>query len=132
MEEIFNWFKESRPIVAIIGILVLFWFSFNTVKITLRNYELAQQIDNLEEEIAVLELENQNFKFQINYYQTDAYLDLEARDKLNVVSPGERLLILPDDRYDGVSVSTESEASDESQVKQNFDEWMNFFFGANG
>lgn len=130
MEDIFNWFRESRTTVGILGVILLFWLSYNTVIIILKNYELAQQIAQLEDEISLLELENQNFKFQINYYQTDAFLDLEARDKLSKVGSGESIVVLPDDRYDNLELGSTTNGNVESQIKLNLDEWKKFLFGA--
>lgn len=122
--------QESKILVAIVGSLLVVWFGYNTTLSILRNYELAQKIDDLENEIAILELENQNLKFQIGYYKTDAFLELEARDKLSKVAAGEKLLILPENRYDAIAEAPDNTIQDKtSQISENLSAWTNFLFG---
>ena len=123
--------QESKIIVAVVGSLLVVWFGYNTTISILRNYELAQKVEQLEDEIAILQLENQNLKFQIGYYGTDAFLELEARDKLNKVARGEKLLILPKDRYNNLETAESSTVSDDetSQLRDNLSEWTDFLFG---
>lgn len=124
--------QQSKTVIAIIGVLLVVWLGYNTTKVILRNYELSQKIDDLENEIAVLELENQNLEFQIGYFKTDAYLELEARDKLTKVSSGEKLLVLPDDRYDSIQTeSLPSESTQDLEAVSNFKAWLDFLVGGN-
>ncbi|MDR0955863.1 MAG: septum formation initiator family protein [Candidatus Nomurabacteria bacterium] len=101
-----------------------------------KNYQLQQQVDqgNLENQVA--DLQNQNLQLQQSYYQTDEYLELQARDKLNKALPGEHLVILPktgssdqstEDVLDNVdSTAQTTQAVDNST---NFEKWMRFLFG---
>ena len=124
--------QQSKTVIAVVGVLLVVWLGYNTTKVILRNYELTQKIEDLENEIAVLQLENQNLEFQIGYFQTDAYLELEARDKLTKVADGEKLLVLPDGRYD--SLQTESlpgQSTQELEAVSNFKAWVEFLVGGN-
>lgn len=121
--------QQSKNFIAIVGLLLVVWLGYNTTRVILRNYELVQQINKLEDEIAVLELENQNLEYQIGYYGTDAFLELEARDKLQKVEPGERILVLPDDRYDNLIVQNEETADSELPAVSNFHAWWDFLTG---
>lgn len=122
-------FSKNKSLLGIIGVLVVIWFGFNTTKIIFKNFDLVQEIEQLEQEIAILELQNANLKFQIGYYKTDAYTEIQARDKLGLVAVGEKLLILPEDRYDDLLPKAGSDA--EPVAITNFNAWMEFLFGKN-
>ena len=88
-------FSQNKSFLGIIGVLIVIWFGFNTTKSIFKNFDLVQEIEQLQQEIAILELENANLKFRIGYYRTDAYTEIQARDKLGLVAKGEKLFILP-------------------------------------
>jgi len=122
--------QQSKNFVAFLGILLVIWLGYNTTRVILRNYELVQIVDNLENEIAVLQLENANLSFEIGYYGTDAFLELEARDKLSKVASGERVLVLPRDRYENLVVQGDIIKTDDSPpAVSNFNAWMDFLVG---
>ncbi len=68
---------------------------WNTVTAMQRNYRLQQRFANLESEVELLDLENQNLKYNIMYLRTDSYLELAARDKFNKAAAGETMVYLP-------------------------------------
>jgi len=122
--------QQSRNFIALIGILLVVWLGYNTTRVILRNYELVQIVDNLENEITVLQLENANLEFEIGYYSTDAFLELQARDKLSKVAKGEKVLVLPRDRYDNLVVDNNQAQTDDSPpAVSNFNAWLDFLSG---
>jgi len=130
MQEWFYKLQNSKNLIAVVGILLVVWLGYNTTRVILRNYDLTKTIEKLNDEIAVLQLVNENLQFEIGYYGTDAFLELEARDKLAKVGPGERLLVLPKNRYKNLIVSNEKINTDDSPPAiSNFNEWMDFLIG---
>ena len=117
-------------VMAVFGLLglSLIW---NTTRVIYRNYELQQQVDQLTAEIEVVEIENQNLTYNIEYYQTDSFLELEAREKFNKARPGEKLVLLPKDfSLPDQESSTPAETDDQPQYRSNFSAWWEFLFGA--
>jgi cell division protein FtsB len=126
----FRQLLESAQLSVIIAAIIGVSLIWSTIKAVQRNYELQGQVDALEEEIAVLELENQNLKLGIEYYKTDTFLELEARQKFNKAAPGEGVLLLP---KDGDGPEAEQDLSDtQEEEKSNFEQWKYFLFGRNG
>jgi cell division protein FtsB len=127
--------KNHKPFISadliVMAAFVLLGFSmiWNTTKVIYRNYELQQQVDELEAEIAVLDIENQNLKFNIEYYKTDTFLELEAREKFNKAKSGESVALLPKDLSVQQDQKPDIEEFKSSQFKSNFSAWWEFLFG---
>ena len=124
-KSLFSSVQFTFVIVAIIA-ASLIW---STVKAVQKNYELQAQVDQLEEEIAILELENENLQLGISYYDTDAYLELEARKKFNKASSGENVLLLPKDGDGAVEDAPIEESQAQEEELSNFAQWKYFLFG---
>jgi cell division protein FtsB len=121
---------ELNQIVQVVGIIVAMSLIYNTVRVVQKNYGLQQQVDRLKDEIAIIELENQQFKYNIEYYKTDAYLELAAREKFNKKAPGERVVALPKIDYpDQIKTEAEQKQELKPQYQSNLDQWLYFLFG---
>lgn len=75
-----------------IVVLAIAWSGAKTVQ---SNYELQKKIVRIQQENTVLGLLNQNIGLQNEYYKTNQYLDLSARQNLGLAAPGEKVLIVP-------------------------------------
>ena len=133
MKDLASKFLDSRNAVTGLFLVVALSLMFNPLKVVQRNYELQQQVDQLQDEVALVAVQNQNLKYNIEFYKTDAYLEAEAKRRLNLAAPGERVILLPKDG------DLEQEALDDTftepedprpQYQENFDKWMIFLFGS--
>src|SRR5687767_9336594 len=80
--------------LVFLGIIVLL-VSWSGVKVIQTNYQLQKQIAQLEQQVAVAELENQNLRLKNQYYNTDQFLELAARRQFGKAAPGETLVVVP-------------------------------------
>ena len=83
-------FYKTIFIFAAVG-----YFLFLTYKSVLYNYNTNKKIDSLNEEIALLEIEEEYLANLNVYYQTDSYKELEARRKLGLKGSGETVIKIP-------------------------------------
>lgn len=114
--------------VVLIGatLLALSW-AWSTVNVLSKNYNLERQVQQASLDNQVMELQNQNLKLEQAYYQTDEYLELQARKLLNKANPGEHLVILSQTKSED---ENDSDSYDSTEVdKSNFEQWMDFLFG---
>lgn len=100
IQNIFN-SKEARQladvrnvVLYVFGVLVLAiaWSSARTVQ---NNYQLQRKIAELEQQNRVLSLQNGNTYLQNQFYETEEYLELSARQNLGLAAPGEKVLNVP-------------------------------------
>lgn len=88
-------FGDIRNIVMYLFVLIVLAIAWSSVKTIQSNYELQKQISALKQQNQVIELSNQNIKLQNQYYQTDQYLELAARQSLGLAAPGEKIMVIP-------------------------------------
>jgi cell division protein FtsB len=109
----------------ILGILALLYLIFLTGRSAYQNWQTNQEVKKLKVEIETLEVENQNLQNLIAYYQTQSFKEKEARRKLGLVKPDEKVVIISKEQAPSKK-STESIS--EEPKKPNYILWWQFFF----
>jgi cell division protein FtsB len=121
----------------IFGIVVvaIAWSGAKTVQ---NNYELQKQIETLNQQNAVLKLQNDNTALQNEYYQTDQYLELSARENLGLAAPGEKVMLVPKStalKYVNPSLGSQNNAISSAAADnrpayvKNLESWRDFLLG---
>ena len=72
--------------------MAIAWSGARTVQ---NNYQLQKQISALQQQNAVLHLQNNNTYLQNQFYDTEVYQELSARQNLGLAAPGEQVLLIP-------------------------------------
>lgn len=97
-----------------------------------REYKIKKEIETLKTEITKYKKENNDLEKMLDYYKTLSYKEKEARLKLNMQKPGEKVILVDsaesgetDKKTDNSILQTEENAADFSNVKK----WWNYFFG---
>jgi cell division protein FtsL len=132
----FNWksIKDLRTLGLIVFAVVVLLITWSGVKTIQSNYDLQNQIAALQKQNQVQQLENENLQLENNYYSTNQYLELSARQDLGLGKTGETELIVPEAvaiaHLAPVAVSQYSSVKtnlNQSSYQKNFESWMNFF-----
>jgi cell division protein FtsB len=122
--------RFSGQIVFVILVLLITWSGVKSIQ---TNYDLQKQISVLKQENSVQALRNNNLKLQNDYFQTNQYLELAARQNFALANPGEKMLIVPESvalayTVDIPSTTTEAPAAAKQPTYQkNIESWVNFF-----
>lgn len=90
-------FKNQKSINFLIKVgsyLVIFYIIFLIVRVVWTNYNLRGSIKGLENQIAILNQEKKDLENLNLYYQSESFKELEARKKLGLKAPGEKVLVL--------------------------------------
>lgn len=90
------------------------------------NYQTDQEIKELREKIEELEKSNTDLAEMEKYFQSEEFLEKEARLKLNLIRDGEKLIIVKEEKQDLVE---EQSAEEKSENVSNFRNWWRYFFG---
>ena len=109
-----------------------FFITWKTVQVVLDNYTLQKKVNDLKDQIAVLQLENEQLAFSNEYYKTDSYLELAARGKFNKKAPGERVIYVP--RYEmkeenRPTAPADNSSDNKTEREKNIEQWLYFLFG---
>lgn len=130
-----RWFPQPSSaswwIVLIAGGLVVV-FTIAIGREVLRGRQVRQQVDRLQEQVASEQTRQQQLDDLITYLSSETYKEREARLKLGLRKPGERVLVVPDANTlnsnssgDANSGSTTGQGESQSLPQR----WWDFFFG---
>ena len=113
-------------------ILLIAYIIFLLGKTVWQNYGINKQITGLKDETSSLKEDNKKLENLIEYYQSNAYKETEARLKLGYQKPGERVYVIPDHKGNN-AVTTETDIvknENSDSGKPNYLKWWEMFFGS--
>lgn len=114
--------------IAVAFLISMGWV-WGTVQTLQKNFTYQQQVDSLTQNVELEKLRNQNLQFQQQYYRSDEFLELSARQRLGKANPGEKLIILPDSRNITDKVAPTTSQQPAAVKASNLSQWTRFFFG---
>lgn len=126
---------DVRSIGLYVFAVIVLAISWSGVKTLQTNYELQKQISTLRQQNEVFKLQNDNTLLQNQYYQTNQYLELAARQDFGLAAPGEKILLISKDvamKYVDPSLSPKDESTNtnkRSRYAKNFQSWVDFLMG---
>lgn len=105
-------------------ILVVSFFVINNLVRSI--YSLWKKQDLIVEAKKNLEVEKKRHEVlqqQLKLVESDAFVEREARDKLFMVKPGEKIVILP-----SISPEVEGSRNQKKESLPNWKQWLELFF----
>ncbi len=119
---------RQHIILAVLAVVVVY-VAGATLHVIAQNYRLQQRINELQAQNQVLELENQQLRYRITYYKTDAFVEKEARAKLNLQAPEETTVIFPDNMPGSAQPPRpEPDPGFTESILGNLGQWSHFLF----
>jgi cell division protein FtsB len=115
-------------IVNIVGAVVVIYLVVVLGETIKRNYDLGGQIDGMKAQMSLLQEQNNQLSYNIQYYKTSSYQDKEARSQLGLQLPGEHVIIIPNDTPEPAPTITPVASQ---PAKSNFQQWLSFLGGSN-
>jgi cell division protein FtsB len=94
---------------------------FRLVKEVIKRHKISVEIVNLKSQITTLKEDQRSLSSLIDYLSSDAYIEEQARKKLNLSKPGESLIIVND--------SNEKLSNKQTPIAdQTVNLWWEYFF----
>jgi cell division protein FtsB len=131
-------YSEQLSDIRVVGLLVFLGvtllITWSGVKAIDTNYGLQKQVATLQQQTAIQKLTNSNLSLQNDYYNTNQYLEIEARQAFGLGAPGETELLIPANVALANTTSlpntqqqqTAKAASKQPVYQRNFEAWMSF------
>ena len=128
-------YGTMNNIVIAVALVVAAGWAWGSITTMQRNFALQKEVDARRRELELTDLEVQTLQYQQNYYKSDEYKDLSAREHLVLASPGEKVLLLPPNspvvKREAQQQATVSDSQPApGSAPSNFQQWINFFSGA--
>lgn len=84
--------RFTGQVLFVIVVLLISWSGVKTIQ---TNYGLQKQIASLEKQNQIQALANENLRLQNEYFNSNQYLELAARQNFGLGAPGEKELLVP-------------------------------------
>lgn len=84
-------FKLSGPGVIFLIILGFIFYSFSGQVVEM--YNVQGELSNIKTQMQDLQAKNAELRKQVEQLSSDAYIEREAREKLGLVKPGEKIIM---------------------------------------
>ena len=125
-----NFFKKilSSKVFLFVVALALIVVAVNVGQESYRKYQLTQEIDKLKTEIERLEGNNNQLADLMEYLKEEPYLEKEARLKLNLKKPGEKVIILSNEEQEQKQEEVLSDIPELTGENGNYWKWWEYFF----
>lgn len=125
-----RYFTMNNVVVAIALLIAASW-AWGSVQAMERNYSLQKELNHKQRELKLTQLETDTLRYQQKYYESDEYKELAIRERLGLVQPGEKVLILPPNSATAKAVDNTVAAKEAPQKvsESNIQQWINFLFG---
>lgn len=116
-------------VLFVILVLLISWSGIKSIQ---TNYGLQKQITSINEQNSLQKLQNANLALKNQYYNSNQYLELSARQNFGLAAAGETELIVPQSVALSYTVNLPSPKHIDAKDKQpayqrNFEAWVNFF-----
>ncbi len=116
--------KTQRKVIKIIVILIGILLIIKLSRDILRLLKSGEQVKLAQDQVQLLEEEKQVLLEKYQYYQSDEFIEEEARNKLNMARPGETIVILPPNVGELVG---RTNSQPEPEIP-NWQKWYQLFF----
>ncbi len=124
--------SRSTKFKYILGIAFLFIVSISLIKSSFQVFKSKGRLDEVNQELSKLEDEKRKLEAEIEYKQTQEYIEEKARNDLNLIRPGEKIYVVVGNDIKGSSESSvlsgSSERKKDDTKDKNWYSWYKLFF----
>ncbi len=120
-------------LVLIVGFFIVAYMLYNLAVSIYENYQIEKHIAEFEARNEELQSENKQKQDDLAYYISEEYIDKIAKQNLNLVNPGEKVIVIPDEDLIVLSQDEDTAALSE-QIRASWPnpkKWWKFFFSSN-
>ncbi len=120
---------------VVFTVLVFVIFISGIIREAWRIRSFNNEIDELQQELENLKMDRQEFLSSIDLYESELFVEQEARTKFNLQKPGEEVVVIPVDDQDIVGALGDKTKPQNTEPKnlrermsKNLNDWWAYFF----
>ena len=115
-------------VFLMVAIILCLFLTYQSIMAMSRNWELSEKLRVEKKELELLTVETEASELENEYYQTDEYQELLARQSLDKQFPGENMVVMPENSDEAKNkYRTVAEEAEEKEYS-NFEKWMMYLF----
>lgn len=127
-----SWYNSvSMKIGFFIGLVVVIFSGIAIYRESIKKNQIKTEIDRLKKEAEAISKKNSDIQDKIAYFQSREYMEIEAKDKLNLKSPDEQVVVIKPGMAVKEAVIEPDIAMRNPEVRvavSNSLKWWNYFF----
>lgn len=128
---------KNRPfsfqLIIIGGFVIFFYLFFALATQVYKDYQIQKHIENFEAKIADLSVLANRKPKDVQYFSSLEYKDRYAKENLNLLNPGEKLIVIPQEEHNVVkgpsAALARGKTPDAVLSLPNKNQWWEYFFG---
>lgn len=121
-------FLIKSNFLSVLIVLTFIYAGFLLYQVISTNYQVSRKIAYLKNQIASVKTDINDLQTLIAYYQTPAFQELEARKKLGMKMPGEKVIRV-DVKETPTANNKQTEAASSAKIIPNYQLWLDFISG---
>ena len=124
----------GRETKYIVGAVILLIISVGFIKSSFDVLKSKERLDEINSELSLLNEEKEKIEKEIEYKQTDEYVEEKARNELNLIKPGEKVYVVVEESSGSVVLSETDEIKQDEKEEidkkkqKNWYLWYRLFF----
>ena len=117
--------------IILVGFIVFLYILFALATSVYRDYQLERQIRQFKSQVDELAQVVNRRPEDVEYYQSEEYKDRYAKENLNLVNPGEKVIIIPPEEQvvRRIEAVFKTKTPDEVLDLPIYRQWWEYFFG---
>jgi cell division protein FtsB len=125
--------NDLRFVGQLVFVVIVLLISWSGVKTVQTNYGLQKQISALKQQNSLQQLQNENLGLQNQYFNSNQYLELAARQNFGLAAAGETEIVVPQQVALAYTVNLpDTSKPNAAKAKQpayqrNFQSWIDLF-----
>lgn len=133
MIKLFDRLKIGSFLNKLLLYLLIVYTFFMLGRSIWQNYQLKKQIEGIQREISQIKQRNQDLNNLIIYYQSPGFREVEARQKLGLKKPGEKVVMVAVKDTGNYQTEQEQEqenitaTSKKNVIEANWQLWWRYF-----
>lgn len=129
-----RYFTMNNVVLAVAAVISVSW-AWASVQAVQRNYALQREVDDKRRQLRLIELETENLEYEQRYFKSREFQTLEAKRRLGLAEPGEKVLVLPANTAAAKAADVTESSVDTDIVRAApppppLQQWLDFLFGA--
>ncbi len=117
-----------QNVAVVVAIIFCIFFLIGAINATSRNWSLQSKLDNLNLTKQRTKIEVETLKLEQEYYKTDEYQELVAREKLGKMLEGETMVTMR--KNSETAIKKDSTRVKNTAIKRsNVSMWLDLIFG---
>ena len=122
-------FLAVENVVLVLAVVLCLMWTYQSIMAMSRNWELSEKLTTERKELELISVEVEAAELENEYYKTDEYQELMARQHLDKKWPGENMVVMPENSEVAKNKhKTNTVVAVEEREYTNFEKWMKFLF----